>query len=323
MSVSCQLSDLCWVYPPRVAWAYLDLPVIGDQRRRLRGLPWWDKVFLPRDLWESADCLLSSAIRVLLHVWSCLLLTSPFLYIICKSDHISVVPHKAVAEVSKIGNLFVHLFIYLHLSLSISLSPSLSLSLSPSPSLSIYPSICLSVYLSICLSVWVSVYQSVYLCICLSLSVCLSVYLSIYLSICRSIYLYICQSICISIYLSIYISVNLSICLSVLPSLLKLLKNPRIELNFTKAPATKNGTWTPTSGPNVVRFTILTSKIFNMCFALQGRALFRRLNVQKWSKTVSFSHFWHQNVLRATTACTFWASGLPEVLCFAPSPRCF
>ena len=38
------------------------------------------------------------------------------------------------------------------------------------------------------------------------------------------------------------------------------------------------------------------------------------LNVQKCSVPVSFLHFWLQNVLRATTACTFSTSQLPKVV---------
>ena len=38
-----------------------------------------------------------------------------------------------------------------------------------------------------------------------------------------------------------------------------------------------------------------------MCFAPQQRALFRHLNFQKWSETVSFWHFWLGNVLRASS----------------------
>ena len=47
-----------------------------------------------------------------------------------------------------------------------------------------------------------------------------------------------------------------------------------------------------------------------MCFAPQQRALFRHVNLQKWSETVSFWHFWLGNVLRATTACIFFISHL-------------
>ena len=50
-----------------------------------------------------------------------------------------------------------------------------------------------------------------------------------------------------------------------------------------------------------------------MCFAPQRRALFRHLNFQKWSETVSFWTFWLRNVLRATTAYTFSTSEPPKV----------
>ena len=51
-----------------------------------------------------------------------------------------------------------------------------------------------------------------------------------------------------------------------------------------------------------------------MCFAPQRRALFRHLNLQKWSETLVFLIFWLRNVLRATTACTFSTSQLPNVV---------
>ena len=51
-----------------------------------------------------------------------------------------------------------------------------------------------------------------------------------------------------------------------------------------------------------------------MCFAPQRRALFRHLNLQKWSEHGVFCTFWLQNVLRATTACTFSTSQLPKVV---------
>ena len=71
-----------------------------------------------------------------------------------------------------------------------------------------------------------------------------------------------------------------------------------------------------------------------MCFAPQRRALFRHLNLQKWSEHVVFCTFWLRNVLRATTARTFSTSQLPKVvrplecfvhfdfqMCFAPQRR--
>ena len=59
---------------------------------------------------------------------------------------------------------------------------------------------------------------------------------------------------------------------------------------------------------------------FEMCFAPQRRALFRHLNFQKWSERAMFCTFWLRNVLRATTACTFFdistSKSGPNVLCF-------
>ena len=53
---------------------------------------------------------------------------------------------------------------------------------------------------------------------------------------------------------------------------------------------------------------------FEMCFAPQRRALFRHLNLQKWSEHGVFCTFWLRNVLRATMACTFSTSQLPKVV---------
>ena len=47
---------------------------------------------------------------------------------------------------------------------------------------------------------------------------------------------------------------------------------------------------------------------FKMCFAPQRRALFRRLNFQKWSEHGVFCTCSLPSVLRATTACTFSTS---------------
>ena len=51
-----------------------------------------------------------------------------------------------------------------------------------------------------------------------------------------------------------------------------------------------------------------------MCFAPQRHALFRHLNLQKWSNAGVFCAFWLGNVLRVTTACTFSTSQLPKVV---------
>ena len=51
-----------------------------------------------------------------------------------------------------------------------------------------------------------------------------------------------------------------------------------------------------------------------MCFAPQRRALFQHPNLQKWREHMVFCTFWLRNVLRATTACTFSTSQLPNVV---------
>ena len=68
---------------------------------------------------------------------------------------------------------------------------------------------------------------------------------------------------------------------------------------------------TSKSGPRMVCFVHFD---LEMCFAPQRRALFRHRNFQKWSDHGVFCTFWLQNVLRATTACTFSTSQLPKVV---------
>ena len=68
---------------------------------------------------------------------------------------------------------------------------------------------------------------------------------------------------------------------------------------------------TSKSGPNPWCFVHFD---LEMCFAPQRRALFRHHNFQKWSGPVMFCTFWLGNVLRATTACTFSTSQLPNVV---------
>ena len=67
-----------------------------------------------------------------------------------------------------------------------------------------------------------------------------------------------------------------------------------------------------------------------LCFAPQRRALFRHLNFQKWSEHGVFCTFWLGNVLRATTACNFssliWPAGsapasLASLLFDHPEPQ--
>ena len=69
--------------------------------------------------------------------------------------------------------------------------------------------------------------------------------------------------------------------------------------------------WTSKSRP---RPSVFNTFDLEMCFAPQRRALFRHLNFQKWSENGVFCTFWLQNVLRATTACTFSTSQLPKVV---------
>ena len=53
---------------------------------------------------------------------------------------------------------------------------------------------------------------------------------------------------------------------------------------------------------------------FEMCFAPLRHARFRHLNFQKWSENGVFCTFWLQNVLCATTPCTFSIAELPKVV---------
>ena len=59
---------------------------------------------------------------------------------------------------------------------------------------------------------------------------------------------------------------------------------------------------------------------FEMCFPPQRRALFRHRNSQKWSEHGVFCTFCLPNVLRATTACTFFdiatSKSGPTLVCF-------
>ena len=75
----------------------------------------------------------------------------------------------------------------------------------------------------------------------------------------------------------------------------------------------KNDIWTSKSDPKPSCFVHFDFEIL-MCFAPQRRALFRHLNFQKWSEAGVFCTFWLQNVLRATTACTFSTSQLPKAV---------
>ena len=79
--------------------------------------------------------------------------------------------------------------------------------------------------------------------------------------------------------------------------------------------ATTACTFSTSQLPKVVRsWCAFVHFDLEMCFAPQRRALFRHRNFQKWSEAGVFCTFWLQNVLRATTACTFSTSQLPKVV---------
>ena len=128
-----------------------------------------------------------------------------WLSVICTYIYIyKLVPHRAVSEVSKIGNLCLfrfssYLCIYLYLSTYLSVC------------LSIHPSIHLSICLSIHPTIYLSTYLSIYLIICLSTYLPISAFLSFCLTVCLSSCLSICLSICLSVYLPIYLSPSLSL----------------------------------------------------------------------------------------------------------------
>ena len=79
-------------------------------------------------------------------------------------------------------------------------------------------------------------------------------------------------------------------------------------------PATTACTFSTSQLPKVVRdrqfLTLLTWK----CASRHNGVHFFDLNFQKWSGPGVFCTFWLQNVLRATTACTFSTSQLPKVV---------
>ena len=146
---------------------------------------------------------------------------------IAKDFQTPVVPHKAVAEVSKIGNLSESLAVVNHGWQNEPTDGSwFYLSVYPSVCLSVHLSSCflssdlfflyLSVYLSACLSIDRSIYRSIFQSTDVSIDLCIyvSIYLSTYLSTYQSIYI----SIHSSIHLSIYPFLNLSIHFLIYPS---------------------------------------------------------------------------------------------------------
>ena len=82
--------------------------------------------------------------------------------------------------------------------------------------------------------------------------------------------------------------------------------------------ATAASTFSTSQLPKVVQnWSVLICFVhvdFETCFAPQRRALFQRLNFEKWSGNGVLSTCWLRNVLRATAASTFSTSQLPKVV---------
>ena len=83
-----------------------------------------------------------------------------------------------------------------------------------------------------------------------------------------------------------------------LPSCLEMSQNPHVLLTFDKVhDPLRLPRETTSERPKVVRTPGAFHINFEMCFAPQGRALFRHLNFQNWSKPLVFLTFWLRNVL--------------------------
>ena len=189
--------------------------------------------------------------------------------------YIPVVPHKAVAEVSKIGNLYERLVV-------VNQGWQSEATDGPKGAWGL---------LSFALFLWLSTYLPIYF-LCIYLSIDLSIYLSLFLSFNYPIYL------------SIYLFPKVVRAWCALYILTWKCASRHNGVHFFDI-------WTSKSGPSMVCFVHFD---LEMCFAPQRRALFQYLNFQKWSGTEVFCAFWLRNVLRATTACTFSTSQLPKVV---------
>ena len=209
---------------------------------------------------------------------------------------------------------------------------------------SIYLSFYLSIYLSMYLSIFLSIYRSIYLSIYLSplrksapwppnIShehvFCTAPATKMHL--CRSSSNVPCLPSFLEMLQNPHVLVHLVFCTFWLRNVLrattactfstsqlpKVVLTPSVLYIFTSKCASRhNGVHffdisTSKSGPKLVCFVHFH---FEMWFAPQRRALFRRLNFQKWSENGVFCTFWLGNVLCATTACTFSTSKLPKVV---------
>ena len=150
--------------------------------------------------------------------------------------------------------------------------------------------------------------------------------LAIYVSICRSIYLSIDRSVSLSSHPSFDFK-------SVFENATKPSRFSHFSVDAQSTPPTvRNDVWTSKMSP---RSSVFNTFDFEMCFAPQGRALFRHLNFQKCSETASFY------LTRLTSKCASRHNGVhffdistsksaprPSVfntfnfqMCFAPQRR--
>ena len=96
----------------------------------------------------------------------------------------------------------------------------------------------------------------------------------------------------------------------------KLLRTPQFLTHFTSKCASRHNTvhfFNISSSKTAPNPSVLNTFYFQMCFALQRRALFQHLNFQKWSGAEVFCIFSLRNRLRATTACNFSSLISPDV----------
>ena len=98
-------------------------------------------------------------------------------------------------------------------------------------------------------------------------------------------------------------------------------KNPYVLLTFDKVHnPLRLPRETRSECPTVVRTWCVLHILTSKCASPQRRALFRHLSFQKWSEHGVFCTFWLENVLRATTACTFFnittSKSGPKLVCF-------
>ena len=128
-------------------------------------------------------------------------------------------------------------------------------------------------FLSLSLTIYLCIYASMYLCIYVS------IYLSIYLSMYLSIYLYFC----------IYLSIHPSIYLSISPSIVVVV----VVVVVVVAVVVE------------VRVFVLVKLLKLVKLVKLISVYFFDISTSKKAQNTQFFHFWLRNVLRATTACTF------------------